>query len=65
MVVGWLVATASAPNRVPEVLVARLGAEQDLTALTWRQLESQSSQDLPPGSLQLPLDGLDVLRREV
>ncbi len=59
---GWIVAAVSAPDRVPEVVVAEFVAEQDLGALIWRKLEPEDS---PPGSLQPPLDGLEVLTREV
>ena len=59
---GWVVAAVSAPNSVPEVVVAKFVAEQDLGALIWRKLEPKDS---PPGSLQPPLDGLEVLTREV
>lgn len=58
-------AAASAPNRAPEVLVAQVGAEQDVNALNWHQIEPICSEESTPGSLQAPLDGLEVLRREV
>lgn len=56
-------AAASAPNRVPEVLVARLGVGQDLSALTWRQLEP--GQEPPAGSPPPSLGGLQFHKREV
>ncbi|KAK9901675.1 hypothetical protein WJX75_007946 [Coccomyxa subellipsoidea] len=57
---GRIVAAASAPNRVPEVLIAKLGVGQDLSALTWRQLEQE-----PPAGSPLPsLGGLQFHKRE-
>jgi hypothetical protein len=55
------VAAASAPNRVPEVLIAKLGVGQDLSALTWRQLEQEPPAGSPPPSL----GGLQFHKREV
>ncbi|EIE20682.1 alpha/beta-hydrolase [Coccomyxa subellipsoidea C-169] len=59
---GWIVASASAPNRVPDIIVAKLGPGQDISALTWRQLAL--GQQPPAGSPLLSLGSLQVHKRE-
>ncbi len=56
-------ASASAPNRVPDIIVAKLGPGQDISALTWHQLAL--GQQPPAGSPLLSLGSLQVHKREV